>query len=333
MREPLFGLSAAGFRLEGGFNGPGEPSNQWGPLERAGMAPRGAAWSAAVQGAGVWAGPDRVLEVASAAGAGVLALSVEWARIEPAPGRIDEAAADRYASIFASAAARGITPVGVLCDISTPGWLGEEFWLTPGSPDRFAEHAGRLVARIGASCRHWVTLRQPNLVALKGWVEGRHPPRRVGAMADAWAVVDNLLAAHVLAYGAIHDAQPRAEVVFGLRASPSYDWHGLLADLLCAPALGVEREEVDGWIDARRTRHDAMVPPRDLGELAWRRLAAATSPFGVAGTGLRTLLRRPSPRRALDLVYHLASDRPRAATGAGSGAGTGAGAGSAAGSN
>lgn len=310
MRQPVFGVSAAGYRVEGGFNGPGEPANQWAPWERAGKVPTGN-----LRGAGVWEDPARVLELASSAGAEVLALSVEWSRIEPAPGRLDEAAVERYASIFSSVAGRGITPVGVLCDIANPGWLGEEFWLTPGSPDWFAEHVARVVERLGPSCRHWVTLRQPNLVALAGWVAGRHPPRRVGALADAWAVVDNLLAAHVLAYAAIHDAQPGAHVLLGLRASTSYDWHRLMVDLLCAPALGVDRDHVDSWIDARRARHDEVVVPRGLGELAWRRLAAATAPFGADGSTVRGRLRRPSPRRALDAVYRLAADRTRAAAG------------------
>ena len=297
VRQPLFGLSAAGFRLEGGFNGYGEPANQWTAWERAGKVP------ASRVGAEVWTNPDRVVELAAAAGADALALSVEWARIEPAPGRVDEGAVARYAAIFASVAARGIAPIAVLCDIAHPAWLGEEFWLTPGSPDRFADHVARLVGSLAHSCHHWVTLRQPNLVALAGWVDGRHPPRRIGALADAWAVVDNLLCAHLLAYGAIHDLDPEAQAILGLRASPSYDCHRLMVDLLCAPALGIERDALDPWIAERRARHGAAAPPASLGDLAWRRVAGATSPFGAKW------LRRPSPRRVLDVAYRLAGER------------------------
>ncbi len=291
----LFGLSAAGFRLEGGFNGRHEPANQWTAWEHAGKV------AVARRGGRVWTDPDRVLELAEAAGADVLALSVEWARIEPAPGRLDERAVAGYAATFASAAARGITPIAVLHDVAHPAWLGEELWLTPGSPDRFADHVARLVGPLSSSCRHWVTLRQPNLVALAGWVDGRHPPRRVGALADAWAVVDNLLCAHLLAYRAIHDLQTDAQVLLGLRASPSYDWHRLMVDLLSAPALGVARDALDPWIAARRAQHDAESLPMSFGDLAWRRLARATSPFGTRRW------RHPSPRRALDLAYGLAA--------------------------
>lgn len=309
VRQLLFGVSAAGYRVEGGFNGYGEPANQWLAWELAGKVPR-----AQDPTAGVWADPSRLLDLASSAGAQVLALGVEWARIEPAPGRLDEAALDRYASILTSASERGLTPIGVLHDVAHPAWLGEEFWLTPGAPDRFGDHAGCVVERLAQSCDRWVTMRQPNLVALAGWVNGRHPPRRNGALADAWAVVDNFLTAHVLAYSAIHDVQPEADVSFGVRASSSYDWQRLMVDLLCAPALGVERDELDAWVDARRTRYDGAFAPSDLGDLLWRRASAATSPFGVGGV-VRDRLRRSSPRRAVDVVYRFAAERPPPAVG------------------
>ncbi|MDA8309057.1 MAG: family 1 glycosylhydrolase [Actinomycetota bacterium] len=293
MPQPLFGLSAAGYRLEGGFNGRGEPQNNWGAWERAGKVRLPAPGQP-----GTWEDPGRVLDLAAAAGAEVLAISVEWARIEPRPGELDGFALERYAATFAAAASRGITPIAVLHDVAHPAWLGEEFWLTPGAPDRFNDHVARVVPPLCASCRHWVTLRQPNLVALAGWVDGRHPPRRMGALADAWAVVDNFLTAHVLTYATIHNQQPGAQVLLGLRASSSYDWDRLMVDLLCAPALGVERERLDAWIAERRALHDAAIPPADLLDLTWRRLAGATAPFGSCRG-----LARPSPGRAPGVAY------------------------------
>jgi len=296
-----YGLSAAGYRVEGGFNGPGEPANQWTAWERAGKvapAPRA--------GCGIWSDPEQMLRAAEEAGAQALALSVEWARVEPAPGRTDGAALERYASILASVADRGLTPIAVLHDVAHPAWLGEELWLTPGSPDRFADHVGRVARTLAPSCRHWVTLRQPNVVALAGWVLGRYPPRRLAARSDAWAVLDNLLSAHLLAYEALHDLQPGAEVLLGLRASPIYECEQLLVDVLCAPALGVERAELDSWVGRRRACHDAGLTPSGLVELACRRAAAATAPFG-SGVPVR-----PTPRRAVDLLYARRAARPGA---------------------
>lgn len=318
----LFGATVAGYRCEGGFNAPGEPANQWWAWERSGRAvPSGT-------GGDFWPRPGEALDRAAEAGCEVLAVPVEWARVERAPGCVDPAVLDRYAELMSMCTGRGLVPIVTLHGVAHPAWLGDEFWLTPGSPDRFADHVSRVVGRLGTACRHWLTLHEPNLVALAGWVGGHRPPGRVGAVADAWAVLDNLLAAHVLAYEAIHGAQPQPYVAMGIRASDSYEWHRLPVDLLMARHLGIERSELDAWVEERRVLHDLASPPANLVDLVARRAAAVLSPFGgsgeaagpgpgpdaVTGTApdaarewltrrIRARTVRWSPRRAVDLVY------------------------------
>ena len=211
---------------------------------------------------------------------------------------------------------RGMAPMVTLHHFTHPWWLGEEFWLTPGSPDRFGDHVARVVPRLAEYCRHWVTLNEPNIVALMGWVAGACPPGRRGAAADAWAVADNLLTAHVLAYRAVHAVQPEAEVTTNTSASSIYDYDRLLTDLLCARSMGVARDDLDDWVDERRALHDVGLPaPQTAGELALRRLFAAVSPYGTTRSvpGLlgaaRPRLRSPSPRRVVDVVYDGPGDR------------------------
>lgn len=288
----LVGLSATGYRCEGGFNGPGQPANQWGAWERVGALVQPTA------GCDLWRHPEPAIERAATSGVQVLALGVEWARVEPAPGRVDDAALARYAQILDLSGRHGLLPVVALYDIAHPMWLGEEFWLMPGAPDRFAEHSARVVARLADHCHHWLTMRQPNHVAYCGWIVGAHPPRRLGALSDAWAVLDNLASAHVLAYDEIHRVQPGATVAWGTRRATSYDAGRLMVDLVCARHLGVERDALDEWVDDRRARYDMAVAPESLATLGWRQAWGRTSPFG---RGRR--IRRPSPRRALDVVY------------------------------
>lgn len=305
----LFGVSAAGYRNEGSMNGPGLPANQWAVWERTGLEP------APAPGCELWRDPVAVLDRAAACGAEAVMLGVEWARVEPRPDAPDVAAVDRYARILELCAERGMLPLVVLHDVAHPEWLGEEFWLTPGSPDRFRSHVERVHEALGGLCRHWVTVRQPNLVALGGWVLGRHPPRRLGAARDAWAVLDNLLSAHLLAYDAIHSREAAVRggvrsraaaapvVMVGTRASSVYDWSRLALDLLVARREGIDAGTVDRWVDGRRARHDAAVPPRGLGELAARRAAVLASPYG-------RLSAARAPRRALDLVAARTSQAP-----------------------
>jgi hypothetical protein len=295
----LFGVSAAGYRNEGSVNGPGLPANQWAVWEWTGLAP------VPTPGCELWRDPVAALDRAASSGAEAVMLGVEWARVEPGPDAPDARALDRYAHILGLCAERGMLPLVVLHDVAHPEWLGEEFWLTPGSPDRFRAHVERVHRAIGGLCRHWVTVRQPNLVALAGWVLGRQPPRRYGAAKDAWAVLDNLLSAHVLAHDAIHSADAGASpvVIMGLRASTVYDWSRLAVDLLVADGAGVDAGTADRWVDARRARHDAAQPPRDLVELAARRAAVLTSAYGRRAAAR-------SPRRVLDLVARRGAPTP-----------------------
>jgi beta-glucosidase len=294
-RQPLYGVTSLGWRFEGGFNGPGEPANQWGFWERAGKV------RVVGRGGEFWRRPEQWLDLAASAGCEVFGLTVEWARIEPEPDRPDLSALDRYAAIVDMCHERAMAPVVTLHDLAHPEWLGEEFWLTPGSPERFAGHVARVAAHLRTRVNRWITLRQPNVVALAGWVGGRHPPGRLAAVSDAWAVVDNLLAAHVLAYRAIHEADADAKVAAGVRHSGIYDWERLLVDLLCAPSLGVERRALDAWVKERRRVHDRTTPPSGVVELAGRRVSARLCPFGPPGGTLAAP--RPSPRRAVHVAY------------------------------
>lgn len=296
----LFGVATSGFQLEGGFNGPGEPANNWVGWERSGrVEPSGMACD-------FWRHPEPALDRAAAIGCNAFRLSVEWARIEPEDGEIDDHAVDRYVQILGMCGERGLAPMVTLHHFTHPWWLGEEFWLTPGSPDRFAAHVARIVPRLAPHCRHWVTVNEPNIVALMGWVSGACPPGRRGAAADAWAVADNLLVAHVLAYRAIHAVQPDAQVTVNNSTSTIYDYDGIVTDLLCARSLGVERGALDEWLDGRRVAHDVGSPPPGLADFVLRRLFAAASPFGPRWAGR---LRRPSPRRVVDVVYDTTDDR------------------------
>jgi hypothetical protein len=191
-----------------------------------------------------------------------------------------------------------------------PWWLGEEFWLRPASPDLFQDHVARLVPLLAPHCRRWITINEPNILMLMGWIEGACPPGRRMAVADAYCVLDNLLTAHVLAADAIVAVQPEAEVTCNTSSSSVYEHDRLLTDLLLVRTAGVDPGDIDRYVDERRALHDAVFPPQHAGEMALRRYFAAVSPYGTdqgAGGGrwwgnLRSRARRPAPRRVLHAV-------------------------------
>jgi beta-glucosidase/6-phospho-beta-glucosidase/beta-galactosidase len=301
----LVGVATSGFQIEGGYNGPGQPHNNWEGWERVGRVERSG------DACGFWEHPEEALDRAAAIGCNAFRLSIEWARLEPERARFDDAALARYVEILSMCRQRGLEPIVTLHHFTHPWWLGEEFWLRPASPDLFAQHVARILPTLVAHCRNWVTINEPNIVMLMGWIEGAYPPGRRMAVADAYCVLDNLLVGHVLAADLILEAQPDAVITCNTSSSSIYDHDRLLTDLLLLRHAGIEAGEVDRYIDERRAAHDASYRPQHLGELAIRRFFAAVSPYGsdnAAGAGawwplLRARVRRPAPRRVVDAVY------------------------------
>ncbi len=308
----LAGVATSGYQVEGGFNGDGEPHNNWSGWEATGKVARSGL------ACDFWRRPTEALDRAAAIGCNAFRLSVEWARLEPRPGELDHAALERYAEILALCAERGMEPMVTLHHFAHPGWLGEEFWLRPGSPDVFARHVARIVPALSAHCRRWVTINEPNIVMLMGWIEGACPPGRRMAVSDAYCVLDNLLTAHVLAAEAVTAVQSGAEVTINTSSSSVYELDRMLLDLLGLREAGVHPSDVDRYVDERRAVHDAAFPPRHGGEAALRRFFAAVSPYGAereegrgqAWARLRGLTRRRAPRRVVAAVH--ATSRARA---------------------
>jgi beta-glucosidase len=311
------GVATAGYQVEGGYNGDGEPGNNWLNWERSGRSERSGL------ACDFWDHPEEALDRAADLGCTAFRLSVEWPRLEPEPDRFDDAALERYVEILSMCTSRGLNPMVTLHHFTHPWWLGEEFWLRPGSPDRFARHVQRVVPALAEHCTRWVTINEPNIVTLMGWVEGACPPGRRLAFADAFCVLDNLLTAHILAFDAIVAVQAGAEVTCNTSSSSIYEHDRMLTDLLLLRAAGVPVSDVDRYIDERRALHDAAFPPQHAGELLLRRFFAAVSPYGTArGAGggqvwsaLRARTRRPAPRRVLSALAASPHERPLGAVG------------------
>lgn len=255
----------------------GQPTNNWSAWERSGRAtPSGPA-------AGTWGAWERVLDALEQVGADSFRLSFEWARVIPAAdGVVDETALATYVWLIDECLARGITPVVTLHHFTHPAWLGPEFWLRPDAPERFASWVSVVVEAVSDRVRHWVTINEPNVLALGSWVLGVFPPGRHGSTDAAALAVDHLLSAHVRAYEIIHAARPDALVTTNVSAMSAYPLGRQLLDLLVARRAHVDEGALDEWFDERARLCDSLLPTNGLAERAAR--------WGVA--------RRPLVRRA-----------------------------------
>jgi beta-glucosidase len=293
----LFGVATAGFQVEGGFNGPGEPANNWLAWEQVGkVQPSGNA-------VGFFDRPEEALDRAAALGCDSFRLGVEWARVVLEEDRVDRDALARYVRIVEACAERGLVPLVTVHHFTHPDWLGADFWLRPDAPDRFRRWTELVVDAMAPTVRHWVTINEINVLLIYSWLLGAFPPGRWLAFGDAAIAADNLLTAHVLAYEVIHRSRADAIVTTNNACLSIYGHDRMLTDLLLCRSAGVERVELDAWLAERGREHDQLVPAPDLAELLLRRAGVLTGAYG--GRGIRRPGRRrpPLPMRAVDAVY------------------------------
>ncbi len=103
--------------------------------------------------------------------------SLEWARVEPAPGRFDHDALAHYVDVVRSCRRSGMEPVVTLQHFTLPVWLAEAGgFAAPEAPVRFARYAAACVEALGDMVSWWITVNEPMVVAVLGHLEGVWPP-------------------------------------------------------------------------------------------------------------------------------------------------------------
>ncbi len=313
----MWGVATSAFQHEGGYNGPGQPLNNWHRWERSRHAERSGA------SVGFWERYDEDFALAASLGLNAFRFGIEWSRVQPsrAEGRSDpppwdDAAMARYGDMVVAARRRGLEPVVTLHHFTHPAWLGNDPWLEPATPALFAAFAARAVGeanealvRAGLSPLRWlITVNEPNMLVLNTY-SGRNFPasRRRGPTAMA-AACCRLLEAHVQAARAIrdlyarHPAWGRPMLTTNTYTSDVYWNDKFIVDLLSAPAA-VPRAEVAGWLDSRARAFDAAIRraglPRHHGLRYWIGALVRRAYGAAAHAGCR--IGRFAP--LLDLLY------------------------------
>jgi beta-glucosidase len=148
-------------------------------------------------------------------------LSVEWARIEPSPGQFDLEALEHYRDIVLAVRAAGIEPLVTLHHFSNPLWVSDAGgWINPRIIDRFAVYTERVAEHLGDVVRWWVTINEPTVFGLFGYVSGAWPPHRRNDFAGYLRHTRHVLRAHAAARRAIKSRDPEGMVSMALHLNP-----------------------------------------------------------------------------------------------------------------
>ena len=303
-RRVHVGTGASSTQCEGAA-----PASDWWAWERAGHAP--------ISGDGNGFATRYAEDFALLAGLGLThhRLSIEWARIEPEPGRHDEAAVDHYRDVLTAARSAGVAPWVCLHHFTLPRWFAESggFLVEENRTGPWARHVDFVAETFGDLVAGWQPVNETNYYADaayggRGWPPG-HGDRTERAQVDEAIHLAN-------AEAAVRLRQTGAPVssIFGLSAFVAQDDDPAtiarvdgLYERMWAPGLGlfrdgvlrvpgrtpVERADLAGAFDLIGFSYYSAIGVR-AGQLAVHPPDAPRSPlgYGIWADGLGLVLDR-----------------------------------------
>lgn len=131
-------------------------------------------------------------------------LSIEWSRIEPKQGEFSSAELDHYRNVLSVLRERGLEPIVTLHHFTNPLWFSElGGWQNKKSSEYFLRFVRKAVDYLSGDVRFWVTINEPMVYVYHAYILGQWPPQEKSVLKGK-TVTDNLVAAHIKAYKAIH---------------------------------------------------------------------------------------------------------------------------------
>jgi beta-glucosidase/6-phospho-beta-glucosidase/beta-galactosidase len=263
--EFFWGVATSGYQAEGGYNGPGEPMNNWAWAEAQGdVVPSG-------RTSDFWTLANEDFARCRDMGLNAFRMSIEWSRVQPStvlgdpaglspdarPPAFDERALYSYAQRIADCRAHGMEPFITLHHFVYPAWLGLDAWLKPETIDHFLAFVRRTLEYLlrtlphdfGCAPPRWfITLNEPNLQAFNHYLYRIFPSGPLIGIEPTVQCLGNLLEAHIRAYRLIHEIYAgsgiKPMVSFNNYASDLYWGDNAMVDLVFAPSRRVPMASV-----------------------------------------------------------------------------------------
>jgi len=130
--------------------------------------------------------------------------SIEWSRIEPEEGKINQDEIEHYRKVINSLKEKGIEPFVTLYHWTLPNWLVEKgSWLNPKAPYYFDRYVKIISENLSENVNFWITINEPNVYSSNSYLKGVWPPGKKSIF-KYFKVLRNLAKAHQLAYRSLH---------------------------------------------------------------------------------------------------------------------------------
>ncbi len=121
---------------------------------------------------------------------------IEWSRVEPREGEIQEEVLDHYEKILQSAKANGLKIFLTLHHFTVPVWfLKKGGFANKNNIPAFLKYVKIIAHRLGEYVDFWITINEPEVYASHAYYFGIFPPQEKSLFRSI-AVVNNLISAH-----------------------------------------------------------------------------------------------------------------------------------------
>ncbi|MBD3296367.1 MAG: family 1 glycosylhydrolase, partial [Candidatus Omnitrophica bacterium] len=128
---------------------------------------------------------------------------LEWSRLQPENDTWDPKEWEHYKRVLDELLSLGMRPVVTLHHFTLPVWLSDKGgWLNDDSPRVFARFAEKAAKELGTRTTYWITINEPDILALLGYLWGEWPPC-LRDRKKMLCALRNMLRAHSAAYQAI----------------------------------------------------------------------------------------------------------------------------------
>ncbi len=172
-----------------------------------------------------WSDFDRDLEALKKIGVNHYRFGIEWARVEPQPGRYNEAAIRRYVDMARKVRAAGIEPIVTLWHFTMPSWLvtpkkpGQSRWLHPLFRERWTAYVKKMSRALAPQARIFAPQNEPNGDLALGYLSSVWPPGLFLNFGKYGAAMDTSVWAFREAVGIIRESRKDA-LILSVQAMP-----------------------------------------------------------------------------------------------------------------
>lgn len=222
----LFGAATSSHQIEG------NTANDWISWEAAGHTRERSG-----RAADHWTRWREDFDLLATLGLNSYRMSIEWSRVEPRSGEFDDSALAQYRSMLLRLKELNIIPLVTLHHFTLPPWVSRQGgFLHPRAAEWFIRYVDRTLAALGDLADLWVTLNEPMVLVVMGYLMALWPPG-VHGFPRAWRLIDRLARVHRAAYQAIKSRQPDALVGLAHHIIAFEPWRDSVADRLTTRAL------------------------------------------------------------------------------------------------